>query len=160
MDARQAVEERFPKLAPEGYRVTSAPTDRYNCVAWVARDVNEWWAPGVDGLHWPLESEDDSLVNFIELFRSLGFESSPDGSVAPGLEKIAIYGTGDEFEHVAFQRADGTWSSKLGELADVRHNRVGSITGPGFFEYSAVIAYMCRPRQPHPLAESGLLLVE
>ncbi len=154
----RAVEDRFPKLVTDGYGLTSPPTDQYNCVAWVARDVGQWWAPGVDGYHWPLVSHDDSLANFIELFRSLGFDECIDRSLEPGIEKIAVYGSGDEFEHVAFQRTDGTWSSKLGELGDIRHDRVDSIVGAGFFEYSMVVTYMRRTREPHPLAERGLIL--
>ena len=56
------------------------------------------------------------------MFRSLGFEECPDGTLEADIEKIAIYGNDDEFEHVAFQRNDGSWSSKLGELGDIRHD--------------------------------------
>lgn len=153
-----AIEDRFPKLVAEGYGLTSVPTDAYNCVAWVARDIAQWWGPGVDGYYWPFPSQDDSLTSFITLFRSLGFEECPDGTLEADIEKIAIYGNDDEFEHVAFQRNDGSWSSKLGELGDIRHDRVDSIAGPGFFEYSNVVAYMRRSREPHPLAEQGLIL--
>lgn len=159
-DPKAAIEDRFPKLAANGYSLTSVPTDAYNCVAWVARDVQQWWAPGVDGYHWPLSSQEDSLDNFVALFNSLGFQECPDGALVSDTEKIAIYGSNDEFEHVAFQRFDGTWSSKLGELGDIRHDQANSICGAGFFEYSTVTAYMCRPREPHPLAEQGLIILE
>jgi hypothetical protein len=145
-DPVRAIEDRFPKLVADGYGLTSSPTDGYNCVAWVARDVEQWWAPGVDGYHWPLPSHDDSLTNFMALFRSLDFEECFDGVLQPDMEKIAIYGNDDEFEHVAFQRADGSWSSKLGELGDIRHDRLDSIAGPGG-------DLTPRPRQP--LSRSG-----
>lgn len=154
------IEARFPKLPRDGYRVTSPPDDAYNCVAWIARDTQRWWAPGVDGYYWPEELGDgDSLMDFVRLFEHLGFSQSPGGAREDGVEKIAIYGAGREFDHVAFQREDGTWSSKLGQLGDVKHDTIASIQGTGPFEYGPVIVYMKRGRQPHPLAETGLILL-
>src|ERR1035438_3172059 len=49
MNPKRAIEDRFPKLTGEGYSLTSSPTDAYNCVAWIARDVRRWWSPE-DGL--------------------------------------------------------------------------------------------------------------
>lgn len=158
-DDREEVEARFPKLVRDGYRLTSSGIDRYNCVAWVARDIRRWWARG-DGFHWPVPDADDSVSGHIRVFQHLGFRQCADGKLQAGVEKIAVYGTGDSFDHVAFQRCDGRWSSKLGELSDVRHDRVESIHGTGYFEYGPVVTFMSRPREPHELADSdtGLLM--
>ena len=159
-DGRTQLEERFPKLVSHGYYHTSQPTDAYNCVAWIARDVTQWWSPeDVDGYYWPFPKTDGSLRAYLAMFETfLGYRECPSGALRLGSEKIAVYVDGDEFCHVAHQRSDGTWSSKIGELGDICHTRLESICGSGVFEYSPHLIFMCRPRQPHRLAETGLLL--
>lgn len=159
MNEREAVEARFPKLVRDGYSLTSPSTDTYNCVAWVARDVFRWWSPEeVDGYYWPWSDKHQDLSEYLRLFEHLGFEVCPDGALEGEFEKIAIYAEEDEFDHVAFQRSKSSWSSKLGELADIRHDTPASLQGEGYFEYAPVTIFMRRPREPHPLADSGLLL--
>jgi hypothetical protein len=157
---RRRIDDRFPRLATDGYEITSQPDDTYNCVAWVARDLRRWWHPGdIDGFYWPDElGEGDSLTDYIAVFGYLGFSACSDGALVPGVEKIAVYGRDDEFDHVAFQRTDGSWSSKLGELSDIRHPYDHSLSGSGPFEYKPVVLYMQRARLPHQLAETGLIL--
>jgi hypothetical protein len=106
------------------------------------------------------ELDDGDLGEYVDLFQSLGFVQCLDGLLEPSQEKIAIYADGDDFQHVAYQRIDGSWSSKLGKLNDVRHDDAAWVSGPSPFEYPPVHSYMSRPRQPHRLADSaaGLLL--
>ncbi len=40
-----AIEALFPGLMRKNYRVTSPATDVYNCIAWAAQRVSEWWWP-------------------------------------------------------------------------------------------------------------------
>lgn len=160
---REAVEERLPKLARDGYRITSPRDDNYNCVAWVVRDVRHWWGPGVDGFFWPRNVGDDfaddgDLHEYVAAFSAAGFETCSDGVLEIGFEKIAVYSDGEYFEHVAYQCADGEWSSKLGALNDIRHASAESLCGPGLHEYSPIQLFMRRVRQEHPLAETGLIL--
>lgn len=88
----------------------------------------------------------------------MGFSPCTDASLEEGIEKIAIYGDSEDFDHVAFQRSDGRWSSKLGELNDISHTETSLLAGPGLFEYEPVVILMKRTRQPHDLAETGLIL--
>jgi hypothetical protein len=161
----QAVDGLFPTLARAGYTITSPSDDSYNCVAWVARDLRRWWEPALDGGYWPRRVSEDELdagdlPEYVRLFESLGFRRCADGSVVHGQEKIAIYACVGSFEHVAYQRSDGSWSSKLGKLNDIRHGETDSLSGPGTRGYPPVALYMSRRREPHDLAESesGLLL--
>jgi hypothetical protein len=156
VDVRAPIDDRFPALAAAGYDITSVRTDAYNCVAWIIRDVAEWWAPGYS---WPLEiNDEDALSSYVAFFEFHGFRQCADGLLVPGMEKIAIYGENDGFDHVAFQLPDGRWSSKLGELNDLRHESLDVLSGPSFIEYGPVVLFMERERHPHPLAERGFLL--
>ena len=159
MNPKRAIEDRFPKLTGEGYSLTSSPTDAYNCVAWIARDVRRWWSPeDVDGYFWPWRNRDGTLSEYLRLFEHCGFAECVSGTLEDGYEKIAIFASSEEFDHVAFQREDGCWSSKLGELGDVMHKTLSSLGGAGCFEYADVAMFMRRVREPHPLAHTGLLL--
>lgn len=159
MNPKRGIEDRFPKLIREGYSLTSTSTDAYNCVAWIARDIRRWWSPeDVDGYFWPWRDRDDTLPEYLRLFEHCGFHECTSGTLEHEYEKIAIFAAGEDFDHVAFQREDGCWSSKLGELGDITHQTLSSLAGPGFFEYAHVALFMRRVRQPHPLAHTGLLL--
>ena len=46
--------DRFPTLKSDGYKKTSDATTQYNCVAWAADDIQNWWDPDKIGiLYWP-----------------------------------------------------------------------------------------------------------
>jgi hypothetical protein len=161
----ELIEAHFPRLAREAYSVTSPQDDRYNCVAWIGRNRDQWLEPGFDGGTWPREVSDEELdagdlSEFVRLFEGWGYQSCDDGRLEEGVEKIAVYAAGDDFDHVAYQRPDGTWSSKLGRLNDIRHDDENALAGPGGFEYAPVQLYMSRQREPHEVADSaaGLLL--
>ncbi|MBX9791339.1 MAG: hypothetical protein K2Y37_20660 [Pirellulales bacterium] len=64
------------------------------------------------------------------------------------VEKIAIYGDGFVFKHVARQLENGNWTSKLGRLADIEHRELDWLSGEA---YGVVVLYMSRARR-HPLA--------
>ena len=164
-DARREVSERFPTLARDGYQITSPRDRHYNCVAWALRDRSNWWEPALDGAYWPRDVSDDELEDgdlpeYERVFRALGFERCADGNLVAGFEKIAVYANNDDFAHVAYQRPDGSWSSKLGKLNDIRHDDAKSVSGSTSTEYPGIQFFMTRQRQPHELAdsESGLLL--
>ncbi len=162
---RRAVDAHFPSLAAAGYTITSNSSDCYNCVAWVLRDLRHWWEPALQGGFWPRpvdasELEDGDLDEYVRQFAAVGFQECRDGALEAVTEKIAIYADGEDFAHVAYQRPDGAWSSKLGKLNDVRHKSATAVSGPSALEYPGIALYMARPRQPHELADSptGLLL--
>lgn len=157
---RQVVDDHFPTLARGGYRITSPPDDKYNCVAWIARDLRQWWEPALDGGVWHRDVSEEELdagdlAEYLALFRSWGFIECAHGDLEGGVEKIAIYATGEQFAHVAYQRSGGDWSSKLGKLNDVRHECVASLSGRGAHEYPPARLFMARRREVHDLAESG-----
>lgn len=132
----------FPHLAAEGYVETSPATRRYNCIAWAAGHTEAWWWPSPMRVHyWPEDvTREETLQAFLALFATLGYVSAENGEHEPGMEKVALYSRDGKPTHAARQRADGTWTSKLGEWLDVDHTLHG-LEGP---VYGTVAAFVKR----------------
>lgn len=85
---------------------------------------------------------------FLRAYATLGYTLCFDGVLEPGIEKIAIYGKGQQGAelptHAAVQLENGSWSSKLGDFEDVAHNAAADAEGP---VYGRVICYLARPRR-------------
>jgi hypothetical protein len=67
-------EGAFPRLLPESYRVTSPPSNRYNCIAWAAGDLLNWWWPVSDSrFYWPPGvTRTETLVRELQADRGQG----------------------------------------------------------------------------------------
>lgn len=139
---RKAVLERFfPSLRGHAYRITSPNTHRYNCTAWANGVASKWWE-ALPGYYWPdCVPRDGTVESYIKLFSLCGFEPCGDGSLEPGVERIALYAVGYSFKHVARQLADGKWTSKLGGLEDIEHDLLEALCGD---DYGQVVAFMKR----------------
>jgi hypothetical protein len=129
LDAVRA--KSFPVLGGK-YDVIGPATQKYNCIAWSLGVTSRWVWPGT------------SLSAFDDLDSQFGYKrmSKMDFSVQPGVEKIVLYGkyTDGKFEatHQAHQNPDGTWTSKLGKMALIRHNSPDSLDGPDYGKPVAV----------------------
>jgi hypothetical protein len=107
----------------------------YNCLAWTSGNVRQWeWKPEMN--HGGI----GSIQSMDRLYASRGYvrASNADYSLQPGLQKIAIYWgympnlKVNGVTHGALQQADGTWTSKLGPLALIRHQTPQSLNGPSY----------------------------
>ena len=130
----------FPKL--RDFRVTSPPSEVYNCIAWAAGINNDWWWPnGFDT--WPSGAPmEETLPAFIAAFTPLGYEVCDDGALEDGVEKVAIYARpSGRVTHMARQLPTGRWTSKLGEAEDIEHGSPDELEGA---VYGAVVRYMRR----------------
>jgi hypothetical protein len=142
----------------------SIPTPTYNCVGYAIGDPR-WWQPsGTQGEIWPpdLPQNDYRVGRYVELFQRHGFVLCDDEgpAVAIGFEKLAIFGSNGEFEHVAIQSIDGTWISKLGDLEDISHPNESDPLLPLVDFYGEVCHYLKRPgqlnrREGFPLMSAG-----
>jgi hypothetical protein len=141
------LEEDFPNLASSGWKETSDPTDRYNCVAFALYDTNQWWellAVPVKGYYWPPGiKRGDTVQSWIKVYEIHGYRVCEDGRLEDGFEKVAIYEKDEEPMHVARQLEDGTWTSKLGPDEDIEHNTLDALEGDF---YGTATTWLKRPR--------------
>jgi hypothetical protein len=135
-------ESYFPRLAADGYRITSDPSEEQNCIGHAAGRPGEWWDPAVDDV-WPDSVPRDYTVDsLVAVFLTLGYALCDSGTHEAGYEKIAIYSNGDEYTHAARQLVDGSWTSKLGPDDDIEHPTPESLAGG---TYGNVVRMLKRP---------------
>jgi hypothetical protein len=135
----------FPNLHTGNHQITSPADGRYNCIAWAAGIESAWWEP-VMPRHWPANAPVDyKVTSLILAYESVGFVICADGSREDGVEKIAIYGVGDEYLHAARQLENGRWTSKIGASEDIEHDALEDLAGPC---YGQATVFMKRNRVP------------
>lgn len=139
------LESEFPQLRRTSFAVTSPITPAYNCIAWAAGDKTRFWWP-IQGAYWPpTVPKDDTIPAFISLFEQQGYTACADGSLEPGIEKVAIYADANQrVKHAARQLGTGMWTSKLGRNVDIAHE----LSGLEKSSYGNVVVYMARTRTP------------
>jgi len=122
----------FPKLADEGYSITSPTSTSYNCVAWAAGEDHRWWEPDPMAVYyWPEGlAREDTLDSYVQALKSLAYEICEGWSYEAGFDKVAIYvdETGQAV-HVARQLKNGRWTSKMTYFEDIEHATPESLTG-------------------------------
>ncbi|MBD2434850.1 MAG: hypothetical protein C4323_03740 [Mastigocladus sp. ERB_26_2] len=137
------IERDYPNLITHGYKLTSADTPDYNCVAWAAEDDQNWWWPDTQGLHYwpPGVPREETIEAFKQAFQTLGYEVCEDHGLEEGFQKIAIYANSNKVPtHVARQLPSGKWTSKLGQDEDIEHNNLQGLTGqPGYGEIAYIM---------------------
>jgi hypothetical protein len=135
-------ERFFPKLADEGYAITSETSTRYNCVAWAVGEDHRWWEPDpMSVYYWPSGVErEDTLDSYVQAFRAVGFQECADSSREAGFEKVAIYvdETGLAV-HAARQLPSGRWTSKMTYFEDIEHATPESLTGDVYTRVAIVM---------------------
>ncbi|MDI1466289.1 hypothetical protein QEZ54_35460 [Catellatospora sp. KI3] len=143
--------QAFPRLAEKGFEITSPIDPKYNCIAYAAGDMGNWWWPqpgfpgkSLGGYYWPTGlSVPVTLASFEQAYATLGYARCESGSLEFGTEKIAIYSDGGGLPtHAARQLIDGTWVSKLGGGFDIVHNDVEGVCGS---LYGQLAFFMGRP---------------
>lgn len=136
----------FPEL-DNNLDITSPSTPDYNCIAWAAGDITQWWWPSlVNGKHfyWPEGVEKkETLECFIKAFKGLGYVVCDSCELEDKYERIAIFTDASNTPtHAARQEASGKWISKIGNHFDIKHNLEG-LCGE---HYGNVAVIMKRPR--------------
>jgi len=131
----------FPNLKAGTFRDTSAPTDRYNCIAWAAGNDDKWWEPAdLPGYYWPPDiAQEYAIERAVALFVRLGFVTCSGAERESDFEKVAIYSDGVEYTHAARQVASGQWTSKLGHHQDIEHASPECLVGHEFGQVACIM---------------------
>ncbi len=140
------IDDQFPRLASEGYQLTSEPSLDYNCIAYAAGYTDRWWTHTdgpEDEYYWPeFATRTPFIHSLIEVFAGLGYEPCESPDQETGYAKVALYvDEQGQWTHAAVQLPDGSWSSKLGPDEDIRHQTPESLIGAS---YGAVHCIMRR----------------
>ena len=136
------LEEIFPNLRKDNYRITSPESHEYNCIAWAAGDTSAVWWPH-NQYYWPPDiNRIETLEAFINAFESLSYNICDSGKFEEGFEKIAIYVKEEKPKHAARQINAKYWTSKLGPYLDIEHE----IEGVSDSKYGSIAVFMKRPR--------------
>jgi hypothetical protein len=135
----------FPLLRSTPFRVTSPLDPTYNCIAWAAGSVADWWWPldDVEKTYWPDPApRTHTLAAFRSAFISVGYSDCSDDSLQPGFEKVAVFAdAAGRPTHAARQLPTGRWTSKLGQAEDIEHD-LRALEGE---LYGTVVLLMMRP---------------
>jgi len=137
----------FPNRTPHNNHPESRQTERYNCLAHaVCNDLLNIW-PDQDN-SWPIDMPRVETIDSITSFlRRLGFRECKDGAFEEVFEKVAIYARGAVPQHVARQKRDGRWTSKMSVLADIWHTTPDVLACPNQLEFSyGVVVKIMRRR--------------
>ncbi|OLE96489.1 MAG: hypothetical protein AUG75_19855 [Cyanobacteria bacterium 13_1_20CM_4_61_6] len=141
------IQLHLPNLKRPDYSIESPKNPSYNCIAWVFLDTTRRWDPAfIPGYYWPDGiSRSIAVDSVIGMFETIGhFEKCQHGDLEAGFEKIAIYEDADrDFSHVARQKSDGNWTSKLGRLDDIDHSNPLVLEQ----DYGLIVQFLKRPRK-------------
>ncbi len=172
MQPLRHLERRFPKLAAAGYLETSGATGNfgtpgsYNCIAWAANDIRDWWWPEPNA-YWPpwIKRRESTVACFVKTFRWFGYRVCTNSRHERRYEKVVLYAIHnsktpqvppEKWEdmrdwaptHMARQLPDGTWTSKCGGNEDITHFTLDALEsyGPQRLreEYGCPVVYMKR----------------
>ena len=140
----------FPGLQITPFRVTSPADGKYNCIAWAANDVSDWWWPEGEAPDavWPgSAAREVTLSAFTAAFFTIGYIVAGDESLEPGFEKVALFAdAAGTPNHAARQLPSGAWTSKLGNAEDIEHE-LRALEGE---IYGAVAMILRRPLPRSP----------
>lgn len=134
----------FPRLNGD-YQVLEPAGRNYNCVAHTLGITNRWIDPVTGPANAPLAPMD-------RLYGQHGYQRLPalDLTPVPGVQKVVLYATAarngsiSQVTHAALQLPDGTFASKLGPLALIRHGTPQALVGPAYGAPVAVYARAVR----------------
>ena len=121
-------EQLFPGLATSAYLVTSPRDRQYNCIAWAAGDVANWWWPTTGPADAPRFGphgvpREETLTAFVLAFATLDFAPADNETLESGIEKVALFIDANGVPtRAARQLPTGRWTSKLGFSEDSEHD--------------------------------------
>jgi hypothetical protein len=131
-------QKSFPQLG-SNFEVLGPSTPTYNCIAHSLGIHYRWVNPQTGPSNNPLNQMD-------QMYKAQGYVrlTKLDCRLVAGKQKVVVYATltADRrikaVTHAAMQSEDGTWTSKLGKLALIRHLTPQALNGPVYGQPVAV----------------------
>jgi hypothetical protein len=129
----------LPQLTVVNHREASSTSWQYNCIAWAAGVIDAWWWP-VPGRYWPPNvPREESLTAFVAAFATLGYAPGASPILEAGVEKVALYASGNTPTHASGQLPSGLWTSKLGPAIDIEHATPDAVAGGVYGEVVVIL---------------------
>ena len=146
----QVLTVAVPGLRGAEFKITSPVDPAYNCIAWAIGSTTDWWQPDYAAGIWPEQApKQHTVAAAIEAFATAGYEPCENGALQDQVEKVAIYGVGEQFKHAARQLPSGRWTSKLGKGWDIEHELAAltsAANAGGPVQYGEVVVFLRRTR--------------
>lgn len=125
------IDKRFPNIKTTTYKITSSPSEEYNCIAWAAGDITRWWSD-VLGYYWPTTNRSSLVESLVDVFAGMGYEICDSSSLEEGFGKVTLYEKDGLWKHVSRQLVNGRWTSKLGPAEDIEHESPEALVGDSY----------------------------
>ena len=132
----------FPNSKVEPFVITSSATGNYNCIAWASEDTEHFYWPIPEPFFsWHNDAiQEETIEAFVSFFQLCGYVICEHGKKEKGVTKVALFAKDNIPTHAARQLPNGSWTSKLGILEDVRHSLFAISEGL----YGDVVLYLKR----------------
>jgi hypothetical protein len=146
MDERDLdLEQDCCGLKESHYKITSPKDPTYNCIAFAVGDISQFWDQiNLKGYYWPPGAGSiETIAGWISIFEIHGYRETDDQSLEIEYEKVAIYASENGPEHVARQKASGTWTSKMGKGVDIEHTLEG-LEGEFYGKVAKIMKRKCQ----------------
>jgi len=140
------LEVLFPGLDQNNYRVSSSRDVQYNCIAFAAGVIDEWWWPDSQNqCAWPDGvPRQETIEAFVQAYATLGYRECRSIKREKDFEKVALFAKDGKPTHAARMKSDGEWLSQLGGLEDI-HHELNAVCGD---TYGSVVKILRRPWDP------------
>ena len=132
----------FPNSKVEPFVITSSATGNYNCIAWASEDTEHFYWPIPEPFFsWHNDAiQEETIEAFVSFFQLYGYIICEHDKKEKGVTKVALFAKDNIPTHAARQLPNGSWTSKLGILEDVRHSLFAISEGL----YGDVVLYLKR----------------
>jgi hypothetical protein len=134
MDIREEIEEWFPKIVGNPFKIFKTEEKNYNCLAHTL-GFDYWiWT----NERWPTDVPRNLRVeSFRLLYKKYGYSEISDDSYEEGYDKVAIYESHGYPLHVCKQSGN-MWTSKLGGRFYILEHKLDWLSGSAEYAYGNV----------------------
>ena len=140
------IEKWHPKLVGENRKIikTDENLDDFNCIAFTLEIYHSWAGSSTKIWHNPINRY-PTLENYIDFYKTYGYEICNNSNYEDNYEKIAIYKDIDNYIGHAAKQFGYMWRSKLGGSYIIEH-KLDWLCGFDSYNYGEVSTIMKRKK--------------